>query len=51
MVFYTEDYVTMHLEPLLQCLYKAVRDEQDMVGKEVSYLTKIIFCLYLILYI
>ena len=27
----------MHLEPLLQGLYKAVRDEEDMVCKEVIF--------------
>lgn len=34
LVFYAEDYVTMHLEPLLQGLYKATRDDEERVGKE-----------------
>lgn len=27
----------MHLEPLLQGLYKATRDDEERVGKEVGY--------------
>lgn len=34
LVFSTEDYVTMHLEALLEGLYKAVRDEENLVSKE-----------------
>ena len=36
LVFSTEDYVTMHLEALLEGLYKAVRDEENLVSKEVT---------------
>eukprot|EP00112_Aurelia_sp_Birch-Aquarium-sp1_P015656 Seg3494.1 transcript_id=Seg3494.1/GoldUCD/mRNA.D3Y31 product="Dynein assembly factor 5 axonemal" protein_id=Seg3494.1/GoldUCD/D3Y31 len=34
LIFYAEDHVTMHLEPLLQGLYKTVGDEEEQVGKQ-----------------
>eukprot|EP00795_Rhopilema_esculentum_P010870 gene10870-19690_t len=34
LIFYAEDHITMHLEPLLQGLYKCIRDEEEAVGRE-----------------
>ena len=31
----------MHLEPLLQGLYKAAKDEEETVGKEVGKMVKV----------
>lgn len=35
LVYYCEDYVTMHMEALSQCLYRAAQDEEKVVVKQV----------------
>eukprot|EP00794_Sanderia_malayensis_P015659 gene15659-17239_t len=34
LIFYAEDHITMHLEPLFQGLYKSVQDEEEAVSSQ-----------------
>ena len=38
LLFYAEDYVTQHMEILLQGLYKASQDDSEEVVKQVMFL-------------
>ena len=38
LLFYAEDYVTQHMEILLQGLYKASQDDSEEVVKQVVFL-------------